>query len=552
MDLPDVLTNNRKTSQAGYFQRAYCLFGKFSVFDLLVIVICAASFGGSLIESIVNNDNAHWGWAYSAALDIKRGAIPHSEVLIFYGYIYTLIQSVALILFGERLISVGIITGLFYSFTLFLSYRVFLRFLKKSLAFIAVFLIFLIHPYIIYPFPNYFAYTFQLLGLIFFLRYQENRYNGFLSGFFLCLSVLSRYSSIIAILPPFIILLCWDFFTIQGAKKNIIKKIMAVCCGFVIPLALFFTYLFINSALDDFFYQNKMLINIMGRISDVDTVLNFVASILQIVPSYASDLRGKLFTLILIICLFVFIREIIRIKSDKPGLFAYNGYDLLAVCLVTVFGYLNSIHVYETFRLINGASLGIGLSVFVFYDFFNKALRPLKYVMIVLSVLLFLSLSSSLLFKITSSSYYPWRTDVLLHNGVRNNTIGIFKGKILTKEYNDFYQEAFNAIAPYKNSCYIINYTLDVVAFTMNDLPRIQIAQVHFPWLDDISKQARIIDERKAVILSYKSLDLPGYKKIFKKIWPDEIPWLGGGYLFIYAPQQDVPDNNIISDKKNN
>jgi hypothetical protein len=552
MNLPEGLTDNQKSSQAGYFQRSYGLFDRFCVFDFLVLFICAASFGGSLIESIVNNDNMHWGWAYIEALDLKRGAIPHAEVLIFYGYIQTLIHSLALSLFGERLISVGIITGLFYSLTLFLSYCVFLRVLKKNLAFIAVLFIFLIHPYIIYPFPNYIAYTFQLLALIFFLRYQENHYNGLGAGFFLCLSVLSRYSSVIAILPPFILLLCWDFFTVQGAKKNIIKKIMAVSCGFVIPLILFFTYLFINSALDDFFYQNKMLINIMGKVSDIDTFLNFLASILQIVPSYASDLRGKLFTLILIICFFVFIREIIRIKSDKSGLYAYDSYDLLAICLVTAFGYLNSVHVYETFRLVNGASLGVGLSVFVFYDFFYKALRPLKYIMIICSILLFLYLSSTLLFNVTSSSYYPWRTDLLLHNGVRNNTIGIFKGKIMSKEYNDFYQEAFDAIAPYKNSCYIINYTSDVIAVVMNDLPRIQIAPVHFPWLDDVTRQAALIDAKKAVVLSYKPLEFDGYKKIFKGTWPDEIPWLGGGCLFIYAPQQYAPDNKVLPDKKNN
>jgi len=210
MGFSELSSNNKESFQPGYLQKAYYFLGRPNAFDLLVVIICLASFGCSLIESIINNDNQHWGGAYMQALDIKRGAIPHSEVIIFYGYIYTLIQSVALILFGERLISVGIITGIFYSFTLFLSYRVFFRFLKKSLAFIAVLLIFLIHPYIIYPVPNYFAYTFQLLALLFFLRYSENHLNGLLAGFFLSMSVLSRYSSIIAVLPPFVILLLWD------------------------------------------------------------------------------------------------------------------------------------------------------------------------------------------------------------------------------------------------------------------------------------------------------------------------------------------------------
>jgi len=148
-------------------------------------------------------------------------------------------------------------------------------------------------------------------------------------------------------------------------------------------------------------------------------------------------------------------------------------------------------------------------------------------------------------FKTTTSAYYPWKTDVLFSKGVTNKTIGIFKGKLLTKEYNDFYQEVFDAIAPFKNSCHILNYTSDVVAFAMNDLPRIQIAPVHFPWVDDISKQANLIDRHEAVILSYKALDLPDYAEILKKDWPNEIPWLGGGCLFIYAPKQYAGNNQM-------
>jgi len=521
----------------GYLRKVSHYFGRFNLFDLLVIIICAASFGCSLIESMVNVDNYHWGGAYLQAVDIKRGAIPHSGVLIFYGYIYSWIQSVALVLFGERLISLGMITGLFYSLSLFLSYLVFLKFLNKNLAFVSVLLIFLIHPYIIYPFPNYFAYAFQLLALIFFLRYSQNPFNGFATGFFLCMSVLSRYSSVIAILPPFIILLCWQLLTVRDTRKQVIKKMGMIGSGFLIPLILFFIYLHMNSALDDFFYQNKMIITLWGNIDEVNTFLNFLASFVQVVPSMADDFRGKLFTLIFIICLFILVREGVRKYTDtakEPEMFKY---EIKAVSIIVIFGYLNSIHVYETFRLVNGSSLGVGLCVLVFYNIFIKAGRPVRYFMVSVSALTFLFLSSTLFFTSTTSSYYPWRMKVLLRDGVTNTTIKIFRGKILTKEYNDFYQEVFDSVEPYKNSCYILNYTEDCVAFIMNDLPRIQIATVNMPWLDDISKQAKLIDEKKAVLLSYKALDITGYKKIFNKPWPAEIPWLGGGYLFIYAPQ---------------
>lgn len=533
----EISINNKESSNATYLQRNDNFAAKFNIFDLLVICICVASLVCSLIESTVNIDNYHWGGAYLQAVDLKRGFIPHSGVLIFYGYIYSWVQSVALSLFGERLISLGIITGLFYSLTLFLSYIVFLRFLNKNLAFISVLLIFLIHPYIIYPFPNYFAYTFQLLALICFLRYSQNHYYGFATGFFLCMSVLSRYSSAIAILPPFIILLCWEFLTVRNTKKYVMKKMGVIGSGFLIPLILFFIYLHMNSALDDFFYQNKMIIKLWGNIGDVNTYLNFLASFFQVVPSMADDFRGKLFTLIFIMSLFILIWECVQKYIRTAKVSEMFRYDIKSVCIVTIFGYLNSVHVYETFRLVNGSSLGIGLCVFVFYNIFIKARRPLRYFMISVSTLTFLLLSSTLFFTSTTSSYYPWRLNVLVREGVNNTTIKVFRGKILTKEYNDFYQEIFDAIEPYKHSCYILNYTMDCVAFMMNDLPRIQISTVEFPWLRDVSKQAKFIAEKKAVILSDRAMDFPGYKKIFNKQWPAEIPWLGGGYLFIYAPQ---------------
>ena len=150
-------------------------------------------------------------------------------------------------------------------------------------------------------------------------------------------------------------------------------------------------------------------------------------------------------------------------------------------------------------------------------------------------------------FSKTTSSYYPWRNDILFQNGVINKNIPIFKGKLLTKEYNDFYQGVFDAIEPYKKSYYILNYTSDTVALSINDLPRVQIVPVHFPWLDDVSKQSTIVDRNQAVILSYKALDLPNYKIIFNKKWPAEIPWMESDYLFVYAPKHCANDIQVSS-----
>ena len=52
---------------------------------------------------------------YVPALDLKHGLVPYKEILIAYGYLTTWIQSVSLTVLGDSLMSIGIVTGLFYS-----------------------------------------------------------------------------------------------------------------------------------------------------------------------------------------------------------------------------------------------------------------------------------------------------------------------------------------------------------------------------------------------------------------------------------------------------
>jgi len=513
---------------------------KIALYDLLVLLICLASFCCSWVESMVNVDNMHWGWAYITALDVKRGALPHAEVLISYGYLYTLLQSIALNLFGERLISLGIIAGIFYSLSLLLAYRIFIRFLQRKLAFIAVLLMFLVHPYIIYPASNYMMFTFELLALIFFIKYSEKKYYGFLAGLFLSLSVLCRYSSFIAVVPPFIFLLGWQYFNERKTAKiqSIVEKIRLMSLGFVLPLLIFMIYLALNSALDDFVRQNEIFVKFIGRGNDIRTYLNFLACIFQIEDSLASDFRGKMFTVVLLVCLWVMAKPLIaKFKSRANNSVLFNE-TVFTVCVVAVFNYLNAVHVYETYRLANGASLGLGACIFVLSGCFEHSVKVVKYIMIIVFLAILWLLSSTLFFEKTTSAYYPWKKEILFGKGVENRNIKIFKGKLLSKACSDFYQEVFDILKPFEKNFYVLNYTWDSVAAAINDLPRVQISPYDAVGVDDLSKQERLIGERKAVILAYKKLDFPGYTTIFARQWPDEIPWLGGGYLFISVPEE--------------
>src|SRR5512147_965084 len=83
--------------------------------DILVVLCCVISIGLSIIESRLNTDAHHWGLMYVNAADLNQGLIPYREIFIQYGFLTTLIQSWSLNIFGNSVVSVGIITGIFYA-----------------------------------------------------------------------------------------------------------------------------------------------------------------------------------------------------------------------------------------------------------------------------------------------------------------------------------------------------------------------------------------------------------------------------------------------------
>ena len=105
-------------------------------------------------------------------------------------------------------------------------------------------------------------------------------------------------------MPPFIILIGRDYFAAPGSKTFIVKKTVWLSSGFSHPRYIIFYLSRAHAALDDFFYQNEMMIQVMGRVGDTNTYLAFLGSVLQILRTLASDFRGRLFTLILIVLSF--------------------------------------------------------------------------------------------------------------------------------------------------------------------------------------------------------------------------------------------------------
>jgi hypothetical protein len=501
------------------------------VFDILVSVVCCLSFGLSWIESCLNLDSHHWGFMYAQALDVKRGLIPHKETLIAYGYLTSEIQNLFLYLFGEKLTSIGLATGIFYSASLFLSYKIFREFLPKYLSFFSVFLIFLLHGYIIYPWPNYFSYTFELLSLSFFISDKTSTKNVILAGFFLGLAFLCRYSAVPALLPPFCILLAYDFLISTESQKKAWRNMTLFIVGFLMPLLAFFGYLTSMEGLSDFFLQNKIIVMSFVTASNISMLINFLMNLVFFTTVLGQDSRALFFTLnffwSLSTLLYVSYKLIYvnkRLTTREEG--------VLAVCLVTLFGYFNSIHIYEVFRLVNGASIGIGIITYTLIHIAHRRKTPITFLVLLPIVVTGCLWMQSLLFTKTSSVLVPWKVESFTGQGTTTTQIPLFQGKMLSKNYADFYDEIYRTLAQIAPHYSIINFTRDPVAAVLNDLPRVQFSSFYLPLLaqaypQETARIQHIIHAKKAIILSTHELQIPGYRVILHQPWPADIPFIG-------------------------
>ena len=225
--------------------------------DIVVISCCFISLVLSIIESRLNSDAHHWGLMYANAADLLNGLIPYKQIFIQYGFLTTLIQSDSLFFFGNKVVSVGIITGLFYSFNIYLSYCLWQKVLNKWLAALSSILMFLVQGYIIYPWANYFYYTFLLISLLFLTSSIKKVNKYFLAGMFMGFSFLARQYVLPIILPIYLYFGLLYFSSEEEKEQKIyFKNFLILNTGFFSVITLFLFYIIRESALTDWVNQS--------------------------------------------------------------------------------------------------------------------------------------------------------------------------------------------------------------------------------------------------------------------------------------------------------
>lgn len=516
--------------------------------DLLVVACCLVSLGLSVIESRVNTDTHHWGLMYGNAADLHQGLVPYREIFIQYGWLTTLIQSFSLNIFGNRVVSVGIITGIFYAINIYLSYCLWQKILNKWLSSISAVLMFLVHGYIIYPWSNYFAYTFLLASLLFITSSPEKPHKYLFTGFLVGLSLLARLS-LLPVLAPFYLYFLLIFFVYSPKKswRFNLTNIVFFHLGIIVVWVVFLIYLLQESAFRDWQAQTFTILKVYQ--SSV-FILRFLSGLIFGNTFGVTDIRSILYSIIFFDALIIWLNLLLTPKRQQ---ITERDKILFLFSSVILFGYFHALHIYEVFRLQNSASLGFGLLILSLDNLSTKFRQWKGLVFTIPVVCLFLYLSQTLLFTNTSSVYHRWEQDWWLSNQLEEpENVEILKGKLSDEETRNYYQVITQKIISYQRKCqldYLVNLSPDsYILFLSKSIKKVQISPFYskilereiFP--DEKEKITKLLRQNKAILVASDKErtfnEIPkNYEIVLELTVPKAIPLIVGEKTYIAVPK---------------
>lgn len=413
--------------------------------QIFLIVIVFISIFLSIYISIFSPDSHHPTKMFVEGNQLLSGLIPYKEVFITYGYITTALHALSILLFGKHVVSVTIITGIIYALTFPIFFLILRNFrIESKQLILSIFIIFLIHPYILLPWSNYIAYFFSLLGIYYITKKNILKKDYFLAGFLWSLACLSRQTYF---LPLFLIILTIIFtqFFLRKPDSLLIKKnffnkpeIFFLLIGFFLPIVIFFYYLIYNEI---FIYWNYLTFNLsssyltrnLNPINE-NSVSYYFSILFNAAKTYlrfflAKDLKSFFYLII------VFFNIFILVISFKKS-FNQKIFYVATLCILML---SQNFHFAEVFRM--STSVIIGFITLIFYFNNNKIFKNFLYFFIF-----------CLLF---SWSYYVNNFFKSKINYVYSN-LGYLHFQKMPKEQADFYEDFFNTFVELKSN-YIIN-----------------------------------------------------------------------------------------------
>ena len=398
-------------------------------------------------------DGHHVGLIYSNAIDLINGKLPYQEIFIQYGFLTTLIHSIILLVFDNKVFFLSFFNIIFYLLGVLFIGNCINILTNKNYSLIASCILLFNHPIPWLPWSNYLAFFFISISLFILLKKK----GFFLTGLLLSLAVLCRQDFFIPIVISAITFFIFYFF--DRYKVNY-KILIYLISGFIVPIIIFFIYLILLGVFDQWLKYIIFPKYYLGFYNTTlfDLIIKYIFFFTS--DSFFNFIYAPQYFFISIVLIFNSILILLKIfnKIVIPN-------NLFFIILFSIFLSSVSLNI-ELFRLYTSITFGI---IPLFY-FINKIHdKKLKYN---LGLLILLP-------SIFSFIFYPFGNNDQFKRLIFNNQ----KTVINNNQFNFFKWphtrvSTINFISSLKQACdvkYLDNLTFDSLLSTVNSYERVRL-----------------------------------------------------------------------------
>lgn len=390
-------------------------FIKKNLFYIFLSVISFISFLVSFYQLNLQYDGHHHGLAFSITEDFLNNKIPYKDFLPNYGFFYILLNSFFIKIFSGSISGIYFLSSISKALGILIIGLLVSNLLNKRIAFICIFLIFLIHPFVDTPWPDYLFLTLVITSFYLILVFKNN-YSYFFSGvLYSCASLTKDNFIIILFLSLLIFQLIFFYYKFYKKKKEIINFLNRFwLLGFFLPLFAFGTFLLANNIFLDFlnhFNYGKLAIKYYC-ISDVDNTIlrtidcgfiSFFQLIKKSIYLMFSEPYWLFFLTIIIFNIFFVIKNFIFCNYAELN---SNFFILICLSVLSLLLFSNTLYFHTIQRFYTGTLLGI---IPIFYAINNIKSPENKF--IILSILVIFLINGFQLGRTSNNPIYPTYTN---------------------------------------------------------------------------------------------------------------------------------------------
>ena len=433
---------------------------KYAYFFSLIFIVLTSFYLGATY-TFYNQDFHHWSFILSMFTDYNNGFRLYKDIFLSYGPGQTIFFNLVNYFIKIDIVSIGIITNFIYAINFIILYKIFLRIVSKKISIILTFIIFLIHPYSILPWPDYLSGFCINIFIYLFLKSNKEEQSSIILASFLFLSFFFRNTYIVNIALAIFGYLILNFIFV---KKNLYNKIFNL---FLIQTLIYFLILWHYDNLYNFFSHSfSLLITFADNTNRIDTreeiIKNYGESIwivLRLIYFVIRSFFGLINLSILsnlIFIIFIFF-NILLVFTLKKKEYLNNPLEqkIIFISFLGLCGFTQSFYHFENFRIIN-SSIGIFVAGLYLLKK-NTITRTDKNINFIISFVVISLLTINFFKDFTSNIFQYLKSNQNTYLLINNNFFG---NKKINKESAKYYTELGNILC--KKNLEIINFSPDI------------------------------------------------------------------------------------------